>query len=194
MAIGSIDATSDTAKEAAVSALTLAFVRDPIMRWFYPEPAQYLSHFPGFCHAFGGRAFECGAAWASDDSGGAALWLRPGIEPDGDAIEKHLMTTVEESKLETLGSTLEQMDKIHPDEPHWYLAIIGVDAAHQGKGTGAKLLQIALAECDEAGTIAYLESSNPANVSLYERHGFEVAGEIRAGDAPPATPMIRPAR
>ena len=85
------------------------------------------------------------------------------------------------------------MEEHHPQEPHWYLAIIGVDAAHQSKGLGTRLLQGALARCDEEGLIAYLESSNPANIPLYERHGFRVATEIRSGDAPPMFPMLRPA-
>ena len=37
---------------------------------------------------------------------------------------------------------------------------------------------------DESGKPAYLESSNPRNISLYQRHGFEVLGEIRSGAAP----------
>ena len=41
---------------------------------------------------------------------------------------------------------------------------------------------------------AYLESSNPKNMSLYERHGFESMGRIQIGDSPPAHPMIREPR
>jgi ribosomal protein S18 acetylase RimI-like enzyme len=49
----------------------------------------------------------------------------------------------------------------------------------------------ATAMLDAAGMLGYLESSNPANISLYQRHGFEIIGEIRAGTAPLVTPMIR---
>ena len=83
---------------------------------------------------------------------------------------------------------------MHPEEPHWYLAMVGVDAAHQGQGLGSKLIQAGLERCDRDGTIAYLESSNPANLPLYERHGFEVLKEIRIADAPPIYPMLRRAR
>ncbi|MCA1748539.1 MAG: hypothetical protein LC634_03060 [Sphingomonadales bacterium] len=41
---------------------------------------------------------------------------------------------------------------------------------------------------------AYLESSNPRNISLYLRHGFEIVGEIQHGSSPVMTPMLRPAR
>ena len=52
----------------------------------------------------------------------------------------------------------------------------------------------ALQRCDEDGLIAYLESSNPRNLSLYERHGFEIIGKIQAGTSPTLYPIIREAR
>jgi ribosomal protein S18 acetylase RimI-like enzyme len=52
----------------------------------------------------------------------------------------------------------------------------------------------ALSRVDEDGLPAYLESSNPRNISLYERHGFESMGQIQIGTSPIVTPMIRSAR
>ena len=63
-------------------------------------------------------------------------------------------------------------------------ALIGVDPARQGRGLGSALMKHTLALCDAEGALAYLESSNPRNVPLYERHGFEVVGEIRPADIP----------
>ena len=194
MAIELIDGESEDQRSAVLSAFTLAFARDPMMRWLYPEPEAYLTHFPEFAGAFGGPSFDAGTAWASEDIGGAALWFPSGVHPDGDAIESVIFGTVEKSKHPTVGAVLERMDELHPEEPHWYLAIVGVDSAHQGKGLGAQLMRSALARCDEEGLIAYLESSNPANISLYERHGFRIVDEIQIDDAPPIVPMLRPAR
>jgi hypothetical protein len=42
----------------AVAVQVMAFGADPVMRWLYPEPDEYLTHFPRFVRAFGGRAFE----------------------------------------------------------------------------------------------------------------------------------------
>jgi hypothetical protein len=39
-----------------------------------------------------------------------------------------------------------------------------------------------------------LESSNPANIPLYERHGFSVLGTIQVGSSPSVFPMLRSAR
>jgi ribosomal protein S18 acetylase RimI-like enzyme len=88
-------------------------------------------------------------------------------------------------------SVLEQMEAEHPKERHWHLAFLGVDPAHHGKGIGGVLLGRTLAHIDAQHEHAYLESSNPANVPLYRRHGFEVIREIRVGNFPPVIPMIR---
>jgi ribosomal protein S18 acetylase RimI-like enzyme len=56
------------------------------------------------------------------------------------------------------------------------------------------LLTQALARCDADGLPAYLESSNPRNIPLYQRHGFEILGRIQVGDSPVLTPMRRPPR
>jgi ribosomal protein S18 acetylase RimI-like enzyme len=82
----------------------------------------------------------------------------------------------------------------HPAEPHWYLPLIGVDPTHQNRGYGSALLRHALLQCDRDHVAAYLESSNPANIPLYERHGFTVLGTIQVGSSPPITPMLRAAR
>jgi ribosomal protein S18 acetylase RimI-like enzyme len=95
------------------------------------------------------------------------------------------------ARLGEVLATFEQMAKYHPREPHWYLPLIGVDPAHQGQGRGDVLMVHALARCDRDRVPAYLESTNPRNMSLYRRHGFEPLGTIQAGSSPPLVPMLR---
>jgi Acetyltransferases len=83
------------------------------------------------------------------------------------------------------------MGNFHPHEPHWYLPIIGVDPPHQGRGLGEQLMAHALARCDADRLPAYLESSNPRNLSFYQRHGFEALGRIQVGSSPTLVPMLR---
>jgi ribosomal protein S18 acetylase RimI-like enzyme len=65
------------------------------------------------------------------------------------------------------------LDEHHPyDEPHFYLSLLGTAAAHRGHGYGLALLGDCLREIDQHAMPAYLESSNPGNIALYERHGF----------------------
>ena len=166
-------------EEAVCAALTLAFSTDPAVRWAYPDPRQYVTCFPHFARAFGGRAFAHGTAHVVEGLAGAALWLPPGVEP-GEELDGTIRETVSARLREEVYAVFDQMLSYHPEEPHWYLPLIGVDAAFQGRGYGSALLRHALAVCDRDGTPAYLESSNPRNVTLYQRHGFEVLGTVQA--------------
>ena len=102
--------------------------------------------------------------------------------------------TVPQPAQEDLLAILDQLDSFHPSESHWYLPMIGVDPAHQGKGLGSALMKHALIPCDLENKIAYLESTNAKNIPLYERHGFEVVGTLEVGSAPPLYPMVRKPR
>jgi ribosomal protein S18 acetylase RimI-like enzyme len=177
-----------------IDALTLAFGADPVTRWTWSDPHVYLASFPRFVRAFGGRAFVRGSAHYVQDHVGAALWLPPGEHPDEEAMGKLMEDTVPAAVSKDAAGLLEQMGRYHPKEPHWYLPLIGIDPAYQGKGYGGALLQHAAGMCDRAGELAYLESTNARNIPLYERHGFEVLGEIRSGSAPPLFPMLRKPR
>jgi ribosomal protein S18 acetylase RimI-like enzyme len=129
-----------------------------------------------------------------DDFLGGSLWLPPGVGPDGDALEALTLETLAEPALSEVGAIMEQIGAAHPEGPHWHLALIGVDPTYQGRGIGSTLLRYALARIDAERLPAYLESSNPANVPLYRRHGFEVIREVRVGGSPLVFPMLRVAR
>lgn len=64
-----------------------------------------------------------------------------------------------------------------PEERHWHLGPLAVDAHLQGEGVGSRMMQVFCARMDAAGEDAYLETDKPVNVRFYERFGFEVVGE-----------------
>jgi len=182
-----------TASDAApaIDVVVLAFSADPAARWTWPDPQQYLRHFPSFVRAFGGKAFAHGSGYYVDGYAGAALWLPPDVHPDEEALITLLQRTVSRQVQKDIFAVFEQMGRYHPSEPHWYLPLIGVDPPQQGKGYGAALLQHALLQCDRDYKLAYLESTSPKSIPLYERHGFEVLGTIQVGASPPIFPMLR---
>jgi ribosomal protein S18 acetylase RimI-like enzyme len=179
---------------AAIDVVTLAFSADPVARWLYPNPHQYLTHMPSFIRAYGGNAFVHGSAYYLDGYAGAALWLPPDVHPDEDLLLPMIQRTVSERTQGDLFVVFEQMGAYHPQKPYWYLPIIAVDPTHQNQGYGSALLQHLLLTCDRDQTQAYLESSNPRNISLYKRHGFELLGTIEVGTSPPVFPMLRKPR
>ena len=187
-----IRAVADAEQGArAIETVVLAFAADPTVRWLYPEAREFSGGFPEFVHAFAGRALDEGTAHYVRGFAGAAFWFAPGVHGDDEAVIAVLERTVPVERLADAFEVFEQMDDFHPKGDHWYLPLIGVDPAHQGRGHGSALLRHSLAECDRSSTPAYLESSSAANLPLYERHGFRCLGEIQAGSSPVLYPMLR---
>jgi len=181
--------------ERAIATLTSGFLIDGLNRWIWPEAHDYLQHFPQLVRAFAGAACADGTVFASDDFGAACVWMRPGVEPDGEAVGALIERTVRAEIHEDLGAAFEGMERYHHDAGEcWYLPVLAADVPRQGQGLGSALLKHALAHVDEAAAAAYLETATPANLPLYERFGFEIIGEIHAGAAPTIYPMLREAR
>ena len=184
----------DVEVDHAIATLVLAFVTDPVARWMYDDPHQYLLHIPRLFRALGTSSFEAGAAQRTDDGFGVALWLPPGVHGDDAPLEAVIAGSIIGEKQAEVAAVFERTEHYRPTEPHWYLSLIGVDALHRNKRCGGSLMQHCLRQCDREHLPAYLWSSNPLNISLYERHGFEIAGTIRVGSSPSIFPMLREAR
>lgn len=182
-------------EESAVSAvIALAFTTDPMARWSLRDAQTYLAVMPELIRAFGAAAYDSDSTYVSDDFGGAAMWLPPGVEPDIETLARLIRTNADPAILSDIDAMFDAMARYHPTVPHWYLPLIGTDPARQGEGIGSALMHHALARCDREGAAAYLESSNPRNIPLYQRHGFEILGTIQIGSSPVLTPMLRSPR
>src|SRR5215813_14130900 len=186
--------TGDTEVDHAISTLVLAFVTDPVARWMYDDPHQYLMHIPRLFRALGSSSFEAGAAQRTSDGLGVALWLPPGVHGEDGPLEAAIAESIVGEKRTEVAAIFERTEHYRPIEPHWYLSLIGVEALHRNNGCGAALLQHRLRQCDREHLPAYLWSSNPLNTTLYKRHGFKISGTIQVGSSPSIFPMQRCAR
>jgi len=194
MTIPIVNTATESDEAGVIDALKLAFVADPATRWVWPEPQKYLSHFSSFALAFGGKAFAYGSAHYVENYSGAALWLPPNVHPDVEPLIALLQSSGSDEAKKDGPEVFEKMNSYHPNEPHWYLPLLGVDPLHHGKGIGSALMQHALVGCDQDNKFAYLESSNPKNIPFYERHGFKLLGTIQVKTSPPIFPMLREPR
>jgi ribosomal protein S18 acetylase RimI-like enzyme len=183
-------ATADD-EASVVSVIAIAFSADPMVRWTFPDPATFMRVMPDFVRSFGGPAFEHESAYVLQEYAGAALWLPAGAEPDSERLVALIESHGSGEAAKHGKAIFEQMSRFHPKEPCWYLPLIGVDPIKQGRGLGALLMRAALERFDREGVPAYLESSNPRNISLYRRLGFVEQGVIRAGTSPTVVPMFR---
>lgn len=178
-------------ESAIIDVLKLAFAADPVSRWIWPEPHRYLSSVESFAKAYGGKAFSNKTAYFVGNYSGVALWLPPNVDPDVDTMMEILQMTGSEDAKRIGPEVFEKMGNFHPNEPHWYLPLLGVDPLYHGKGAGTALMEHATAAFDKENILAYLESSNERNISLYRRHGFELLGTIQVSTSPSIFPMIR---
>jgi ribosomal protein S18 acetylase RimI-like enzyme len=184
-------ARTESEQETVVAVITLAFSTDPMARWTFPDPATYLKVWPQVARAFASNGFAHGAAHLGAGEAAAAMWLPPGVHSDSERLTALIEEHAPSEQQADLEGVIAQMETHHPSEPCWYLPLIGVDPRCQGRGYGSALLRYALEQCDRDGMPAYLESSNPRNIPLYQRHGFEIIGTIQAGTSPTVVPMLR---
>jgi len=177
--------------ERVKGVLKLGFTSDALVRWVFPDPANYLKSFDVWMQEFSKIAYENDVVYSEKNFAGASIWHPPGAEFD-EAVLEPTFDAIPEERLETVAKFFEEFEKYHPDDA-WYLAFIAVDPSKQRKGIGSFLLKEALQMIDQRGDRAYLEASNEQNKALYERHGFVEIGKVQFEDSPPAFPMIREA-
>lgn len=80
--------------------------------------------------------------------------------------------------MDRWGIVTQTLGREHPLAPHWYLSVLGVDPAWQGRGFGSRLLDALRALVREEPRPIYLESDRPESVSFYCARGFERLGEV----------------
>jgi ribosomal protein S18 acetylase RimI-like enzyme len=197
--VPTIDTLQRDKLAGASGVLARAFDDDPVFRFLYPTPRRRHLACRGFLHSIARDALPFGEVWAAFDGVvvAAAGWLPEGTYPPTRWRAARLLMSAWSTVLtpHTFRDGLRYLsetEKLHPKEPHWYLAVIGVEPTRQGEGLGGKLLAAVLDPLDRKGIPAYLETSTEANVAWYRHHGFEVQNEVNpAPTGPPVWTMWR---
>ncbi|MCK1722435.1 GNAT family N-acetyltransferase [Bradyrhizobium sp. 141] len=183
----------DRSRVSAV--LTTAFTMCPLLRWLYPEPHRYLRHFGGFLNCYAGDPYtDRSGAYFDNGDKGALLWLTDKVQRDDASMMKFLLGSVPEYRRSETERVFEEFGKFHPQEPHWYFTMLGIDPMLQRSGLGGLLYRHGLAILDEAKGLAFTEASSSDSARLYESLGWKVMGEVQVGSSPPVFPMLREPR
>ncbi|MGH0034115.1 MAG: GNAT family N-acetyltransferase [Myxococcota bacterium] len=122
-----------------------------------------------------------------DDLTGALIGVAPHcfpLPPPPLALQLRSLVGQGWFTLRRWGAVYQDLLQLHPQEPHWYLAVIGVRPSHQGRGLGSALLGAFLERVDREGMPAYLESDRAENLPFYRRAGFEVATRTETAGIP----------
>ena len=181
-------------KDLLHSTQCAAFEQDPMVQWHWPTTEQRQEGLSGFFGVFADHSIQHECAYCTNDVAGLAFWHPPNSTPDESKLDNIFQRTTSGQTYVEVGQVFEQLEGFKPDQPHWYLSIIAVAPDCQGKGYGAALMMRTLQKCDRDHLPAYLVSPNPRNLTLYERHGFQVVGQAQSGSSPVVTAMLRPAQ
>lgn len=185
---------------AAAALLARAFDADPMFQFLYPDASKRAGWLKWMMGVTLRQGVQDGVVFAVDDGdslAGTATCVDPGKWPLGGWSFVRAGFALPPS-LPTWRSLREgvAVDRAvlarHPPVPHWYIYVLGVDPSFAGRGYGGALLRHVTAQADAASAPAHLETTNPKNLSLYRKFGFEVTEEIVIGEAPPAWVMTRP--
>ena len=186
---------------ALSAVLARAFYTDPVMNYMLPDDKARAKALPPMFatltrHHFLSRGGS-EVAHRSGVIGAATLWDPPGRRKSSRWEELRMMPTLAwhfHSRAEQTKTLGRLMEEAHPEEPHWYLMVIGSDPSVRGAGFGQALMHSRLDRCDAEHAPAYLEASEAALVPYYSRFGFEQIGEIDIPGGPTMIPMWRAPR
>ena len=190
---------------SATQVLALAFRDNPLNTAVIQAGSKkrYRSNLAGMralLHASLGHALMLEVREAGSDGRGGPSGVLIGTEPygyplPGPTFAGHLRCLFGQG-LRAMGrwaQVYRVLEAAHPLEPHWYLAVLGIEPEHQRKGSGAALLHAFLETVDAAGDPSYLETDRQENIAFYARAGYEVVREVPVLEVP-VWCMWRPAR
>ncbi|KAB5542472.1 acyl-CoA N-acyltransferase [Coniochaeta sp. 2T2.1] len=141
---------------------------------------------------------------------GYAQWLRPappeGREPDPPMVteeeaasapfetEQKPPSFAEETLVEFLVAQKKEEERVLGPEGKkdvWYLIILAVDPAYQGRGVGKMLVQWGVDQAKAQGKGLFL-SATPAGKPFYERIGLEDVGAFDIWGVPQTSFVLKP--
>jgi ribosomal protein S18 acetylase RimI-like enzyme len=164
-------------REVVVSCLVAAFAKDPVLRYLFPEEATY----PPYAAAFFGHLFDKRVRkqtiWTIERGASTAIWEPPQTSndsPDDDSLSAHLPSG-------PLARVLAYDRALHaalPAAPFWYLGVLATHPANTGRGWGHAVMNAGLSRAAADGLPAVLETSNPGNVEMYRRAGWQVVRTV----------------
>ena len=174
-------------RERVLASLVAAFGRDPVVRWLFLDDDSY----PRFAAAFFGHLFDkrvgLGSIWTIEDGMSTAMWDPPSGSPD-DGGTDGLAEQLPADAHDRLRAYDEAVHALLPASPFWYLGVLGTHPDRAGRGWGRAVMRAGLDAAAADGLPAFLETSNPVNVGIYERAGWQVAGTF---DVPVPTWIMR---
>jgi ribosomal protein S18 acetylase RimI-like enzyme len=172
--------------DTAAQVFARGFHDDPLWAWAFPDEGARFGQQEAFWRFCVEEAIRYPWTFLAANDSTTTCWIPPGgteLSPAGAEQFAPLLHDLVGDGATPVLELFETLDASHPhDEPHFYLSLFATEPAARGNAYGQALLRHNLELIDNVGASAYLESSTPRNVAMYERHGFRVIQHV-AGPA-----------
>jgi GNAT superfamily N-acetyltransferase len=191
--------------EQVAAVATEAFLHDPFFEFLSPNTTLRRRglriYWRGAVGSLGDRGHVLGARTPDGRLLGAAVFVRPGAYPLPIAAQLRqagaaLLALLPRPPSLISGSKyLLAIDRAHPREELWYLALLVVDPTAQRSGIGSALQEPVYSLADRDRLASYLETQKAENLAYYRRFGYEVVEELHpVRQGPPLWTMRREPR
>jgi GNAT superfamily N-acetyltransferase len=173
---------------ALASVLGRAFAVEPMMRWPLCECDDFEERLIRAFELFIEEPVRLRMVWEAGTAMGALIWMPAGQTDALDGANLAMRSVYErEDGARRFDRLWDWVQSKHPEEPLALLDSLAVEPAAQGQGIGSTLIRCGIDQARKEGHGALLQTGNPRNVPLYERHGFRVVDD---GDVPGDGPHI----
>jgi ribosomal protein S18 acetylase RimI-like enzyme len=173
--------------------LSRAFWDDPLTLYFMPDEDKRKKALPWFFQKAAQISTRYGEPFTTSGKVEAgALWLPPGktILTMGQMFRVGMLAAPFKfgpgpfMRFLSAMNTMEHLHKRDVPPDHWYLFVLGVEPACQGRGVGGRVIAPVLERADQNRLPCYLETTKERNVAFYRKHGFEVVVDGTFKDGP----------
>ncbi|GAA1736274.1 GNAT family N-acetyltransferase [Luedemannella helvata] len=165
-------------RDRVVATVVAAFATDPAFRFFFPADETYADQATVFARYLFDKRVDLGTVWIVDGGASVAMWQASTAETPGLSLD------LPDDALARIEAADVEVHALLPGTPYFYLGILATHPHAAGRRWGRAVMAAGLAAAADLGLPAYLETTTPANVALYERAGWRVTGTAQAGPLP----------
>ena len=170
----------------AAAMVARAFQDNPLSVYFFPDASERKDKLPYIFRFMIGYGLLYGEAYTiSPNLEGLAVWLPPekprvtrrgGIGSEG--LSRLFKVEGETAaRWKSFDDYVASLHKRHVPFSHWYLQLLGIAPAYQGKGYASTLLKAMFVRIDKERLPCFLETDAKRDVSIYQHYGFKVVEE-----------------
>ena len=167
----------------AVEVLCDAFESDPFVNWVVRSDAKRRDGMRRFFDVCVRQlTLPLGEVRATEDLSGVGLWTPPGGFKLGLSEQLHFavqaVRAMQLTHLPARRAVFDEVERHHPQSPHYYLFFLAVDPNRQGEGIGSRMMRYMLRRCDAEGMPAYLEATHQGLIPFYAHLGYRLLEPI----------------